>query len=83
MADQKSMRQENNMNLKPFDGEASCPKCGHEEVRVRYERAGEDDDEWESRPKYHKWPVHEFLMRVCERCDYQWPEAVITSPKSA
>jgi hypothetical protein len=62
--------------LKPFDPEKTCPKCGHDDVRTFYERdacsashgCGVD---WHN-PQEH-------LDRVCQRCRHTWAEACLAA----
>ncbi len=42
----------------PYDPDAECPKCLHDEVSTRYIKA----------------PLGESLHRCCERCGYGWNE---------
>lgn len=65
--------------LTPFDASSVCPKCGHDDIDTRYEGPIEDDPCWYDRTynPVGKWPRKEYMHRTCERCKYQWPEAVI------
>lgn len=74
----------------PFTDGATCPKCGHDDVRTRHhgQTCGQS---WSSSAPC-KWnddhairkvgepPPRccslEHLDRTCERCLYTWPEAV-------
>jgi hypothetical protein len=63
------------MNLPPFTADATCPKCGHDGVRTIYVA---EHCSWStprcgltSTDKYHQ-----HLDRRCERCQYEWPQAV-------
>ena len=49
--------------MKPFDPSATCPKCKHDVILVRYTRVPEVgfmEEEW--------------LTRICNRCNYWWSE---------
>jgi Zn ribbon nucleic-acid-binding protein len=65
--------------LKLFNASAKCPKCAHPKISTRHEGHIDQDPCWYDR-KYHpvgKWPEHEYMHRTCERCGYDWPEAVL------
>jgi predicted nucleic-acid-binding Zn-ribbon protein len=65
------------VKLPKFNAESTCPKCGHDDVSVRYRGPIDDDVLWYDR-KYRpvgKWPEHEYLHRTCKSCAYDWPEA--------
>ena len=47
----KSKLQKDNMSVKVYEGGSSCPKCGHDDVRVHYEEA--TADRWD-KPNYHE-----------------------------
>lgn len=67
--------------LKPFNPNAMCPKCGHDVVRVSYSVGG------------CPYPADcgvsaafddgEHLDRTCQRCHYEWAEAVMRQPTAA
>ena len=46
----------------PYDPEAECPKCHHDEVTTRYFMSRENGDG---------------LHRCCERCGYGWNESTV------
>lgn len=54
----------------PFDPAATCPKCDHDEVRTTHQA----DHIWTERCS-GACPA-ECLIRTCQRCHYQWAEAV-------
>ena len=51
--------------MPPYDDEADCPKCGHDEVATRYIVAWSGDERKEA------------LHRCCERCGYGWNQSTI------
>lgn len=57
----------------PFDPNAVCPKCGHEDVGTAHYEAGRGPSMAAS---YVFEP--ERLHRTCRRCHFDWPEAVLT-----
>jgi DNA-directed RNA polymerase subunit M/transcription elongation factor TFIIS len=70
--------------LPPFSGDTpTCAKCGHKEASTRFRSA---------RPRaiWHDWndatimrgPLPERLERECDRCEFQWDEA-LNQPPSA
>ncbi len=59
--------------LPAYDPAARCPKCGHDSVTTNHRAAGcSDPDCWTC--------DQEHLFRICQRCHYGWPEAVVTAP---
>jgi hypothetical protein len=58
--------------LKPFTPEASCPKCGHQEIRNTWEEAV--DPCGINACKAHPGKP-ERIVRVCQSCRYSWEEA--------
>jgi C4-type Zn-finger protein len=63
------------MNLPPFNPEATCPKCGHDQINCRW-RVAEG-------PLAHKAPAPEWLSRYCTRCGYIWDESVLEAAPPA
>lgn len=68
--------------LPPYDPDATCPKCGHEDVSTAYIGNGHH---WNC--KDHGAPpatfhgsrdccADEHLHRTCQRCHYLWREEV-------
>ena len=55
--------------MKPYDPNASCPKCGHDYVETGYEEACH----WATADTL-KRPAKEHLRRTCGRCGFNWPE---------
>ena len=55
-----------------FDANATCPKCGHDNVSAQYHKTV-------SSPECPLWPNirrhGEHLDRQCTRCRYTWAEA--------
>lgn len=63
--------------LPSFNEAATCPKCGYDEINVRYCIAPQ--------PLKKCWFVlrfgsnnREHLHRVCNRCHYEWLEACLS-----
>jgi len=72
---------EREIEIAPYDSNAICPKCGGDKIATRYRGPIEDDPGWYQR-KYSpggKWPEYEYQHRTCERCEYDWPEAIASS----
>lgn len=63
--------------LPPYDPEAICPKCGHEEVTVAYvaSHTSYSSPRCGGTHLTHKYTEH--LDRHCQRCHYEWAESVI------
>ena len=63
------------MNLKPFDAEACCPKCGNDDISTQYHAVGA------SRPMDDCWntSIEEVVHhdRYCRRCSYEWYEGMV------
>lgn len=60
--------------LTPFDPEAKCPKCGHDDVRVNHVGGYRYSCTHEAKPRH---PETEHLDRTCQRCHFGWAEAVL------
>jgi len=61
--------------MKPFDPDATCPKCGYERIHTNYCEGG-------GRPDCYVCDSgNKHLDRRCERCGYQWPEKCIPKAK--
>lgn len=57
--------------IEPFNAQSKCPKCSGEEVKTHY-----------CKGVYFSWECRsgkggEHLHRVCNRCHYEWLQAVI------
>lgn len=66
--------------LQPYQPNGRCPKCGHDQVRTRYQESREWPHSWERYERGRE--VHaEHLRRHCERCCYEWPEALAVAQK--
>ena len=53
-----------------YNTDAICPKCLCADVAVHYRARPElDDPAWRA-----GWGDKDFLLRVCQRCYYQWAE---------
>lgn len=59
-------------NLPPYRPRCRCPKCQHGDATTVYVRAGEAS--WLLQPGVSELP--ERLVRTCQRCGYQWDQAV-------
>ncbi len=57
------------MQLRPFSPDATCRKCGHDQISVR----------WKLLPAGHVSLYNEsqWLVRTCDRCEYKWDEACL------
>lgn len=55
--------------LAPFNPEATCPKCGHDDIRSSFHRNVHDCG---FREPYIR---EEHLERLCRRCSFSWMEA--------
>lgn len=60
--------------MKPFDPNAKCPKCGHDNIKTAYYE--NDEHRWHGYNKLDR-ERSEHLRRTCERCRYQWNELPI------
>lgn len=67
------------MRLPPFDQDAVCRKCGHDQVVTIYAAKGCQYPHVCGVP----WNGGEHLDRVCQRCHYQWAEAVLDKGRAA
>lgn len=56
--------------LPPFDSERPCRKCGHDVISTHHQEQGCDDPSCAVHPA-------ECLVRTCQRCRFQWFEAVL------
>lgn len=65
--------------LPPYTLEAACPKCGCDEVSTVYVRTPSYDCGYRSAVPHRR--VGEHLHRTCQRCRYDWPEAVRDQPR--
>lgn len=67
------------MSLPPFNDTATCPKCGHTEVKTSYSNGtalgGPKSCSYSCSERGTR---KEHLERCCERCSYSWPEAPLT-----
>ena len=46
-----------------------CPKCLHGDIAVHYRAYSRPFD-----PAWRSWWKDEYLLRVCQRCHYEWAE---------
>lgn len=60
------------IHMPPFNGEATCPKCGHDDIGTHYceEQARTFTPHCAS-----PWERVGHLHRKCRRCNYEWIEA--------
>ncbi len=68
------------MKLEPYNQNATCAKCGCDEIKTRHEDVIDNDPCWYDRKykPYGKWPEHEYMHRSCANCGYEWPEQVLS-----
>lgn len=59
--------------LQPLNLEATCPKCGHDDIGVSYHRL------WPYQPGCDCFGRGrmEHMRRDCRRCHYDWAEACL------
>ncbi len=57
--------------MKPFDRNATCPKCGGEHVSFEYQA------------RYQGWPEDAHMKRKCVECGHVWPEAPLDAAPEA
>lgn len=67
---------------KPFDEAATCPKCGHADVAVRYSNGRETWHGGCSDYKCLSAGTGEHLDRCCQRCLYWWAESPLPAQRS-
>lgn len=58
--------------MAPFNPDATCPKCGHDKVGTLHQEPLHQSCDPSCRDN-----LPERLQRRCERCRYDWNEAVI------
>lgn len=63
------------MTLPPFNPDAKCPKCGFEQITVRFKYA--KPGQTLSRSEAVDAGASEWLLRHCERCQFNWDEACV------
>lgn len=68
--------------LPPFNPEARCPKCGHDAVNVVYVKAHAGGSTPGCGATIDDFKYREHMDRACQRCHYEWGEAVL-EPASA
>lgn len=66
------------MELKPFDSAAMCPKCGVSGADATYRAYRGHRMLYTTQTCTDRCPTGEHLDRVCKRCGFTWPEAVLT-----
>lgn len=66
--------------LSPFNENARCPKCRHDVVKATYTTGGSYGTLSCSYSCSYRSSLREHLDRRCERCNYQWAEAVVDAP---
>lgn len=60
-----------NKTLPPLNVDAVCPKCGFDDIAMHH-RNGDECNHGAC-----DWHEQEHILRVCQRCRYDWPEATI------
>ena len=67
------------IELKPYDPDATCPKCGHDDIMTVHHKFGRQSTVCSPSVSayFRDMPEGEHLHRTCRRCRYEWPEAVI------
>ena len=65
------------MHLPPFSPTARCPKCSHDTVNVAYSDGASHGPLGCAYSCPQRGHRREHLDRVCQRCHFQWPEAVL------
>lgn len=69
------------VELPPFNADATCPKCGHDDVDTWYQLTAHCHGKgWCAAREAHylarKCCEAEHLHRICKRCRFGWAEAV-------
>ncbi|WP_413808171.1 hypothetical protein [Streptomyces sp. OE57] len=68
--------------LPPYTGDtASCEKCGHDLISTEYRRPHSGHVMIEINGALVRGPLPERHLRECDRCRYQWHEAVGAEPE--
>jgi hypothetical protein len=66
------------VTLPPFSGdEPTCLKCGYAGARTEFLTMGDCVHGPGDRGVTLGWNVNERLHRECQRCQYQWDEAIV------
>lgn len=63
--------------LQPFNADATCPKCGHDEVGANHWKVGE----YLYADGYARGE-RERIRRHCGRCGWNWDEAPLDAPRA-
>ena len=63
-------------DLKPFNPDTTCPKCGGEDVSTDYHGSNPGSVTWCYRGDC-MGPQTEHHERHCRRCHYEWVEGVL------
>jgi len=63
------------MSLPPFNPNATCPKCGFDQVDVRFKHAR--PGQTIALSEASRSGALEWLMRHCGRCEFNWDEACL------
>lgn len=61
-------------HLPPYNSDAECPKCGHDKVSTKHERAGAPFAEF-AVATGARITLAEHMRRTCHRCQHAWAEA--------
>ncbi len=73
------------MSLPPYDPKAKCPKCRHEFIKTAFH---EPHPNWSCDERLIAYELNrhrqdeevvEHLVRVCQRCHYEWAETVLSN----
>lgn len=70
------------MGAHRYDADKACPKCGHDKVATIFIEASPNDYE-HRHGELRGWPMHEYLLRRCERCQFAWPERPVSAKRRA
>lgn len=65
------------MKLPPYAENATCPKCGHDDINVSYSKGTSFGALGCAYYCSLRGSIKEHLDRTCNRCHYQWAESVI------
>jgi hypothetical protein len=63
-------------NMKHFDPEAICPKCGGDDIGVQY--CGQGGKVYCTLP----WHKPALIHRYCQRCHYDWSEVPLDAEET-
>lgn len=68
-------------DLRPFNRNATCPKCGYEDVSTTYY----NDYQASMESAGSRWPRPDYahLRRTCRHCGYEWYEAPLDAEEAS